>query len=172
MAGYGQPAPAGTYAMWWAADGDRDFLSSKTFELIDAFYKTADGMETLILADLLQALGHGKGARTGLPETSIQIPMYGPEERLMMFGASPKGLRFFFPVETTPVRYRDLFWKHVADWVDRFKGDARRAGAELDPDAHRHGLKWWTGIQVMLQQLDPKNPTEMFGPLIIQDERQ
>ena len=157
--------------MWWASDGDGDFIKSKTFELIDSFYKASDGMETFILADLLQALGHGKGARTGLPETSIQVSMYGPEERLVIFGASPKGLRFFFPIETTPPRYRDLFWKNVADWAQRFKADAQRAGASLDPDEHRHGLNHWNGIAAMMKRIeDPKNPTEMVGALIIEDQ--
>ena len=170
MAGYGKPAPAGKYALWWATDSDKDFLKSKTFELIDGFYKTADGMETWILADLLQALGHGKGERTGLPETSIQVPMYGPEERLVIFGASPKGLRFFFPIETTPPVYRDLFWKNVTDWAQRFKADVQRAGASLDPDAHRHGLKWWNFFLPTMKQVDPATPMEMVGPLWIKDQ--
>jgi hypothetical protein len=170
MAGYGKPAPAGQYAMWWATEGDKDFLKSKTFELIDGFYKAADGMETFILGDVLQALGHGKGERTGLPETGIQVPMYGPEERLMMFGASSKGLRFFFPIDSTPARYRDLFWKNVTDWARRFKADAQRIGAELDPDTHRHGLKHWNTIVNMTKQMnDSEKPTEMVGPLLVRD---
>ena len=166
IAGYGQPAAAGKYAMWWASPDDPDFQKSATFSLIDSFYRSCDGIETLVLMDVLQAIGHGRG-RTALPETSVQIPIYGPEERLVIFGASPKGLRFFFPVESTPPRYRDQFWKHLAAWAQRFKTHAQAAGAQLDPDSHRHGMSWWSGVIPMLNKMDLNSPMEMFGPLII-----
>ena len=166
IAGYGRPAAAGKYAMWWATPDDPDFQKSPTFPLIENFYRSCDGIETLVLMDVLQAIGHGRG-RTALPETSVQIPIYGPEERLLIFGASPKGLRFFFPVESTPARYRDQFWKHVTAWAQRFKTNAQAAGAQFDPDTHRHGLRWWSGVIPMLNQMDAKSPMEMFGPLII-----
>ena len=132
--------PAGEYAMWWATPGDSDFATSRTFQLLDAFYRACDSIETFVLADVLQALGKGRGPRTALPDDSNRIAMYGPGEQLLIFGASSKGLRIFFPVHSTDPHYRERLWKHVVEYARRFKSNLELAGGALDPNPDRRGF--------------------------------
>jgi len=158
--------PAGRYAMWWTAPGDEAFAASATFQLLDSFYRACDGIESLVLGDVLHALGPGQGARAQrmlMPDESIQVPMYGPEEHLILFAATPKGLRFLFPIESTDTRYRDRFWRHVGDYARAFRNNTQGAGGALDPEANRRGLPWWESMNRSLQQRQTTTPIAQFG---------
>jgi hypothetical protein len=162
----GDSIPAGQYAMWWATPGDEDFRTSPTFHLVDAFYRACDGAETWILGDVLHSLGvtHGPlGRPVVLPAESEKLPITGPEERLLIFGASSKGLRFFFPVATTEPRYRDQFWKHVTGYAGEYRQKIEAAGA-LDNSTDQRGLPWWLGMCRMLEA-QGTSATMQFGPL-------
>jgi hypothetical protein len=166
IAQYENPTPAGQYAMWWATPGDEEFTASKTLQLLDSFYRACDGIETLVLGDVLHALGKGRGARaqrTLMPDQSVQIAMCGPEEHLMLFAVSGKGLRFLFAIESTDTRYRDRFWRHVGDYARRFKNNVQVAGGALDPEAQCRGLPWWESVNQSLQQRELSSPIAQFG---------
>lgn len=166
---YGRSAPPGNYAMWWATPGDENLMASPTFELIRDFYDACDGIETLILGDVLNSLGQ-PGGRMALPDDSVTLAIYGPEKHLMVFGASSKGLRFFFPIDSTAPAYRDRFWKHVTAYARRFKTNVQATPTSLDPDTHRRGIPWWNMINQMLKQQAGK--TERFGPLVVLPDKQ
>jgi hypothetical protein len=167
IAQYERPAPVGQYAMWWASTGDEVFSSSSTFGLLDAFFRACDGIESYVLREMLNALGltAGAGAQRTLPNDSLQIPIYGPGEQLMIFGASSKGLRFFFPVASTDPRYRDRFWIHVAEYARRFSSSLQAAGYELESESARRGLPWWNSVPQLLRHVGDPHAMAQFGPL-------
>lgn len=164
------PGPDGDYAMWWATDEDPDFLASPERDDIHGCYTALEGILSYVLADL-----YGRLTKNPKPATRLQPPdepileaLTGPEHRpLLLSVGAEKGLRFHLPVETTPLRYRRLFWKHFRGYCERWRAVAAQKSLPEDPAEIQGALEWWNLAQAAVRkaQSDGQNKVKQFGTM-------
>jgi hypothetical protein len=162
--------PGVEYAMWWSTEEDPDFAKSPGVAHIDRTYAALDGIETYVLAAILHSLDLA-GKETGrarLPDEEASIPLMGPEDRPLVLSASAeKGLRFHFPTETTPVSYRDRFWKHFADYAAEWRAGVEGRNLPKDPPHEVFGrpAEHWRAMRQFAERR-PEEGVEKVGLLL------
>ena len=141
----GEP-PGGEFSMWWPASEGEMFSCSRTFPFIDRAYRSLSGYETYVHAAIMRSLGYeGEGVgRLRLPERSETFSLEGPEGALVLLSLSQeKGIRFLFPVTTTPHAYRDAFWQVFSEYAAFWNAAASGKKFTTDPVAGQTPMGWW-----------------------------
>lgn len=172
--------PPGTYAMWWVTPEDSNLRSSPTIASIDRVYQAVHGYASCFLALILEALGtaHPGETRVPLPKNPISPLWRGPENRLYPVSISEeKGIRFYLPLSTTTVRFREEFWRLFAEFAERKRSafvDARLP--EDAPSLEYPGgpPDWWEAAKSLFERLERReggpSPNASLGTYIVQEE--
>jgi len=151
--------PAGTYAMWWVTEEDRQLRRSPTIASIDRVYRATDGYVSYFLALMLKAMGTAREGETRvvIPKNNVSVVWRCPEGRFYPLSVSEeKGIRFFLPVETTPVRFREEFWSLFAQFAEEKRSAFISARLPRDdPSSEYPGgpVGWWEAAKNLFERL-------------------
>jgi hypothetical protein len=99
--------------MWWRTLDDPSVLASPTYGLIDASFRAADGIETVLHSNILRRLGlvGQDTGRVGLPEEAAHLCIQGREPAPFVISVGQeKGIRLHFNQELATAGYRDACW--------------------------------------------------------------
>lgn len=151
--------PAGHYSMWWPSDQERCFTGSRIAGYIQSAYLNLRGYEWALLTTLakhLELIEDRPGHFVKLPEELLQLSLQGPDDVIFLLSASQeKGVRFHFH-ESTPVDYRNYFWKLYSEFCAEVRA---QAGDHRPPAAFRQEsdpLQWLTTLTDMLASQEGK----------------
>ncbi|HEU4741676.1 MAG TPA: hypothetical protein VFS50_08805 [Meiothermus sp.] len=141
--------PSGQYAMWWATYPGESFRESPAFGLYEQIYRELSGLEAQGFALILLELGLIERPQdfTGLshPER-LEVPVEGPEGlQLLASFVDGRGVRFHFPVQSTPPEYRDAF---LNLFLGRVQGWKRQNPAPLKESK---AYAWWKSLGERLE---------------------
>ena len=150
--------PPGTYAMWWTTPGDPDLRSSPTIASIDRVYRAVDGYASYFLALMLEAMGTADPGETRVPmPKDVSVVWRGPEGGFYPLSISEeKGIRFHLSIETTSVRFREVFWRLFAEFAEEKRNafvNARLPKDELSTEYPGGPLAWWESAKSFFERL-------------------
>ncbi len=102
---------SGEYAMWWPDESEDIFWDSPTSKILQNTYEVFRNYESVHAGYLLNQIGlAAEIGRAWLPDEDKALPVIGPEQKnLLVVLSKEKGIRFFFPVNTTSRFYREQF---------------------------------------------------------------
>lgn len=140
-------APEGDCALWWATEEQPRFSESPARASITTAYKAFDRIEPWLFMALVTDLSLMERAPEGpvrLPQEPLIHPVQGPDGRSILLCASEeKGISFAFPIDSTPITYRDLFLKHYAAYCEALaSGLSPKARVPL-VESDETPLGWW-----------------------------
>jgi hypothetical protein len=164
--------PPGKYPMWWSCDDDKVFSNSKVRVLITKAYTSAEWVEEVVLALLLQQLNlvSQSKMRVGLPAKLHSWHAQYGDDIITISSSEEKGIRLHFDPANTPSARVEYIWNDYANFVTSVNASFPAKKSWLDlikRTKHTSAFTWWTNILDITQVLDAKNEdTKEIGALV------
>jgi len=164
------PAPPGEFAMWLPSPGEPRFAPSATRRNIARLYKSADGIETFALADILRRLGvlGGDIRRVAVPDDLASFPVHGPDDQVFVLSASQeKGIRFHFHESATPA-YRNKVLAGFVAYLEFRRRAVNLSGVPLDEPRDQQPAAWWGMMDRVVTEMEGKGePVQAVGKILL-----
>lgn len=160
--------------MWWVTEEDSQLRSSPTIAAIDRVYRATDGYVSYFLALMLKAMGTAREGETrvAVPRNNVSVVWRGPEDRFYPLSISQeKGIRFFLPIASTTVRFREEFWRLFAGFAEEKRSafvSARLPGDDPSSEYPGGPVGWWEAAKNLFERLGGKDSTALLGAHIIE----
>jgi hypothetical protein len=156
--------------MWLPSPGEPLFTPSETRKNIGRLYKTAVGIETFTLADLLRRLGMvgEETRRVAVPDALASFPILGPDDQVFVLSVSQeKGLRYHFHQSATPA-YRNKVLAGFVAYLEFRRRAVNLSGVPLDEPRDQEPTAWWSGMEKVVAEMESKGePVQAVGKILL-----
>ncbi len=128
--------PEGNYALWWPTEDEPYLAASDEWAVLEEIQVLADGFNSVIASLLLGGWrGEQLGGRAALPREGMEVPIHGPENKVIIVSFSERrGIQFLCPIERVDPAYRRRLQKFYLDFVRTAMIATRAVDADLPRD--------------------------------------
>ncbi len=131
------------FAMWFLANGDEDFITSKILDIWTEIYKQTCLYSSYLIADILRVLKIHitDEMQIYLPQKSISFPFLTKNnDQVILTLSQEKGIRFHFS-ETTQFSFRMNFLVHFLDYCKAWNQMLQECKVPFDQSIEF--MNWW-----------------------------